>query len=189
MEDLVAALQGPHPLLNLEKQCGPVDLDGPGSQAQQIYVVGIHSWVVNVLKAFEGLVEEARLTRPKSSMWWRIRQIQTLRRSPSEKSKRAMFRLNIWPTPRGVKQAESVHDEGVQILENLTNNRVWVISPIEGRANVHSESCRELSTKNGHDCFFKRNLVMSPPSRIGKPHDTKKSSEKPATSSTAWNLI
>ena len=144
---------------------------------------------MNALKAFEGLVEEARLTRPKSSMWWKIRQIQTLRRSPSEKSKRAMFRLNIWPTPRGVKQAESVHDEGVQILENLTNNRVWVISPIEGRANVHSESCRELSTKNGHDCFFKRNLVMSPPSRIGKPHDTKKSSEKPATSSTAWNLI
>jgi hypothetical protein len=56
-------------------------------------VVGIHSWVVNALKAFEGLVEEARLTRPKSSMWWKIRQIQTLRRSPPEKSKRAMFRL------------------------------------------------------------------------------------------------
>jgi hypothetical protein len=27
--------------VNLEKQCGPVDLDGPGSQAQKIYVVGI----------------------------------------------------------------------------------------------------------------------------------------------------
>jgi hypothetical protein len=49
-----------------------------------------------------------------------------------------MFRLNIWPTARGVKQAESVHDEGVQILENLANNRVWVIAPIEGRTNVHS---------------------------------------------------
>ena len=82
-----------------------------------------------------------------------------------------------------------MHDEGVQILENLANNRVWVIAPIEGRANVHFESCRELSTKNGLDCFFKRNLVMSSPSRIGKPHDTQKSSEKPATSSTAWNLI
>jgi hypothetical protein len=64
-----------------------------------------------------------------------------------------------------------VHDEGVQILEDLANNRVSVIAPIEGRANVHFE------------------LVMSPPSRIGKPHDTKKSSEKPATSSTAWNQI
>ena len=32
-----------------------------------------------------------------------------------------------------------VHDEGVQILENLTNIRVPVIAAIEGRANVHSE--------------------------------------------------
>ena len=70
-----------------------------------------------------------------------------------------------------------MHDEGVQILEDLANNRVPVIAAIEWRANVHSESCRELSTKNGYDCFFKRDLVMSPPSRIGKPHDTKKSSE------------
>jgi enoyl-CoA hydratase/carnithine racemase len=32
-----------------------------------------------------------------------------------------------------------VHDEGVQILENITNIRVPVIAAIEGRAHVHSE--------------------------------------------------
>lgn len=32
-----------------------------------------------------------------------------------------------------------VHDEGVQILENLTNIRVPVIAAVEGRAHVHSE--------------------------------------------------
>jgi enoyl-CoA hydratase/carnithine racemase len=32
-----------------------------------------------------------------------------------------------------------VHDEGVQILENLTNIRVPMIAAIEGRAHVHSE--------------------------------------------------
>jgi enoyl-CoA hydratase/carnithine racemase len=32
-----------------------------------------------------------------------------------------------------------VHDEGVQILENLSNIRVPVIAAIEGRAHVHSE--------------------------------------------------
>src|SRR6266566_2957958 len=32
-----------------------------------------------------------------------------------------------------------VHDEGVQILENLANIRVPVIAAIEGAANVHSE--------------------------------------------------
>jgi enoyl-CoA hydratase/carnithine racemase len=32
-----------------------------------------------------------------------------------------------------------IHDEGVQILENLANIRVPVIAAIEGRANVHSE--------------------------------------------------
>src|ERR1700741_5090612 len=32
-----------------------------------------------------------------------------------------------------------VHDEGVQILENLANIRVPVIAAIEGRAQVHSE--------------------------------------------------
>jgi enoyl-CoA hydratase/carnithine racemase len=32
-----------------------------------------------------------------------------------------------------------VHDEGVQILENLANIRVPVIAAVEGRANVHSE--------------------------------------------------
>src|ERR1700747_1279658 len=32
-----------------------------------------------------------------------------------------------------------VHDEGVQILENLANIRVPVIAAIEGRAYVHSE--------------------------------------------------
>jgi enoyl-CoA hydratase/carnithine racemase len=32
-----------------------------------------------------------------------------------------------------------VHDEGIQLLENLANIRVPVIAAIEGRANVHSE--------------------------------------------------
>jgi enoyl-CoA hydratase/carnithine racemase len=32
-----------------------------------------------------------------------------------------------------------VHDEGVQILENLANIRVPVLAAIEGQANVHSE--------------------------------------------------
>ena len=32
-----------------------------------------------------------------------------------------------------------VHDEGVQILENLANIRVLVIAAVEGRAHVHSE--------------------------------------------------
>jgi len=32
-----------------------------------------------------------------------------------------------------------VHDEGVQILENLANIRVPMIAAVEGRANVHSE--------------------------------------------------
>src|ERR1700738_3688047 len=32
-----------------------------------------------------------------------------------------------------------VHDEGVQIVENLANIRVPVIAAIEGRAHVHSE--------------------------------------------------
>ena len=32
-----------------------------------------------------------------------------------------------------------VHDEGVQILENLANIRVPVIAAVEGRANVHSD--------------------------------------------------
>src|SRR4029077_18029892 len=32
-----------------------------------------------------------------------------------------------------------VHDEGVQILENLANIRVPIIAAIEGRAHVHSE--------------------------------------------------
>ncbi len=32
-----------------------------------------------------------------------------------------------------------VHDEGVQILENVVNIRVPVIAAIEGRAHVHSE--------------------------------------------------
>jgi enoyl-CoA hydratase/carnithine racemase len=32
-----------------------------------------------------------------------------------------------------------VHDEGVQILENIANIRVPVIAAIEGRAHVHSE--------------------------------------------------
>jgi enoyl-CoA hydratase/carnithine racemase len=32
-----------------------------------------------------------------------------------------------------------MHDEGVQILENLANIRVPVIAAVEGRANEHSE--------------------------------------------------
>src|ERR1700747_1473549 len=32
-----------------------------------------------------------------------------------------------------------VHDEGVQLLENIANIRVPVIAAIEGRAHVHSE--------------------------------------------------
>ena len=32
-----------------------------------------------------------------------------------------------------------VHDEGVQVLENMANIRVPVIAAIEGRAHVHSE--------------------------------------------------
>ena len=32
-----------------------------------------------------------------------------------------------------------MHDEGVQILENLANIRVPVIAALEGRVNVHSE--------------------------------------------------
>src|ERR1700740_1806040 len=32
-----------------------------------------------------------------------------------------------------------VHDEGVQVLENIANIRVPVIAAIEGRAHVHSE--------------------------------------------------
>jgi enoyl-CoA hydratase/carnithine racemase len=32
-----------------------------------------------------------------------------------------------------------VHDEGVQIMENLANIRVPVIAAVEGRAHVHSE--------------------------------------------------
>ena len=32
-----------------------------------------------------------------------------------------------------------VHDEGVQVLENLANIRVPVIAAIEGRAHIHSE--------------------------------------------------
>jgi enoyl-CoA hydratase/carnithine racemase len=32
-----------------------------------------------------------------------------------------------------------IHDEGVQLLENMANVRVPVIAAIEGRAHVHSE--------------------------------------------------
>ena len=34
---------------------------------------------------------------------------------------------------------QQVHDEGVQVLENLANIRVPVIAAVEGRAHVHSE--------------------------------------------------
>ena len=45
--------------MNLEKQCGPVDLDGPGSQAQKIYVVGIIAGS-ECVESVRGLVEEGQ---------------------------------------------------------------------------------------------------------------------------------
>jgi enoyl-CoA hydratase/carnithine racemase len=47
-----------------------------------------------------------------------------------------------WPSFGDVSDPgiwSQVHDEGVQVLENLANIRVPVISAIEGRAHVHSE--------------------------------------------------
>jgi enoyl-CoA hydratase/carnithine racemase len=47
-----------------------------------------------------------------------------------------------WPSFGDVSDPEvwsQIHDEGVQILENLANIRVPVIAAIEGRAHVHSE--------------------------------------------------
>src|ERR1700721_819679 len=35
--------------------------------------------------------------------------------------------------------SSQVHDEGVQVLENIVNIRVPVIAAVEGRAHVHSE--------------------------------------------------
>ena len=47
-----------------------------------------------------------------------------------------------WPSFGNVSDPEvwsHVHDEGVQVLENITNIRVPVIAAIEGRAHVHSD--------------------------------------------------
>ncbi|MGH9403932.1 MAG: enoyl-CoA hydratase/isomerase family protein [Terriglobia bacterium] len=47
-----------------------------------------------------------------------------------------------WPSFGNVADAgvwSQVHDEGVQVLENIANIRVPVIAAIEGRAHVHSE--------------------------------------------------
>jgi hypothetical protein len=45
--------------VNLEKQCRPVDLDGPGSPAQKIYVVGIIAGS-ECVESVRGLVEEGQ---------------------------------------------------------------------------------------------------------------------------------
>src|SRR6202007_1216848 len=47
-----------------------------------------------------------------------------------------------WPSFGNVSDPgvwSQIHDEGVQILENIANIRVPVIAAIEGRAHVHSE--------------------------------------------------
>ena len=47
-----------------------------------------------------------------------------------------------WPSFGDVSDPgvwSQIHDEGVQVLENITNIRVPVIAAIEGRAHVHSE--------------------------------------------------
>ena len=38
-----------------------------------------------------------------------------------------------------IRRLSQVHDEGVQVLENIANIRVPVIAAIEGRAHVHSD--------------------------------------------------
>jgi hypothetical protein len=78
--------------VNLEKQCGPVDLDGPGSQAQKIYVVGIIAGS-ECVESVRGLVEKGQANEAEV--------IDAVENAPDpEKSKRAMFRSNIWPTAR-----------------------------------------------------------------------------------------
>jgi enoyl-CoA hydratase/carnithine racemase len=47
-----------------------------------------------------------------------------------------------WPSFKDVSDPgvwSQIHDEGVQVLENLANIRVPVIAAIEGRAHIHSE--------------------------------------------------
>src|SRR5271167_1688770 len=47
-----------------------------------------------------------------------------------------------WPSFKDVSDPDiwsQIHDEGVQVLENLANIRVPVIAAIEGRAHIHSE--------------------------------------------------
>src|SRR2546425_7211941 len=41
----------------------------------------------------------------------------------------------------------SVHDEGLQIVENIANIRVPMIAAIEGRAHVHSERSEEHTSE------------------------------------------
>ena len=53
------------------------------------------------------------------------------------------FMLGVdWPSFKDVSDPgvwSQVHDEGVQVLENMANVRVPVIAAIEGRAHIHSE--------------------------------------------------
>jgi hypothetical protein len=56
-----------------------------------------------------------------------------------------------------------VHDEGVQILENVVNIRVPVIAAIEGRAHVHSEPRFSALPAKQDRCFFE---INSSPDRL-----------------------
>jgi hypothetical protein len=47
-----------------------------------------------------------------------------------------------WPSFSSVSDPavwSQIHDEGVQVLENIANIRVPVMATIEGRAHIHSE--------------------------------------------------
>ena len=45
----------------------------------------------------------------------------------------------VWGNPGDPDIWSQIHDEGVQVLENIANIRVPVIAAIEGRAHVHSD--------------------------------------------------
>src|ERR1700757_4678005 len=53
------------------------------------------------------------------------------------------FMLGVdWPSFKDVSDPDiwsQIHDEGVQVVENIANIRVPVIAAIEGRAHIHSE--------------------------------------------------
>ena len=44
-----------------------------------------------------------------------------------------------WGNPGDPGVWSQIHDEGVQVLENIANIRVPVIAAIEGRAHIHSD--------------------------------------------------